>query len=121
MAAAFRLTAREDMHEGVANHFSLAVNDAGTQFLINPKKHFSVMKASDLWVIDADDPCPWKATTHRTKRPGACMPRFTATSPTPAAPCMCIPPTHRAGVPGGFAITGDRPEFGHLPQSAGGG
>lgn len=56
MAAAFRLTAREDMHEGVANHFSLAVNDSGTQFLINPKKHFSVMKASDLWVIDADDP-----------------------------------------------------------------
>lgn len=56
MAAAFRLTAREDMHEGVANHFSLAVNDTGTQFLINPKKHFSVMKASDLWVIDADDP-----------------------------------------------------------------
>lgn len=56
MAAAFRLTAREDMHEGVANHFSLAVNDAGTQFLINPKTHFSVIKASDLWVIDADDP-----------------------------------------------------------------
>lgn len=55
MAAAFRLTAREDMHEGVANHFSLAVNDAGTQFLINPKKHFSLMKASDLWVIDAED------------------------------------------------------------------
>ncbi|GAB5447127.1 class II aldolase/adducin family protein [Gymnodinialimonas sp.] len=56
MAAAFRLTAREDMHEGVANHFSLAVNEAGTQFLINPKKHFSVIKASDLWVIDAEDP-----------------------------------------------------------------
>ncbi|HID67007.1 MAG TPA: hypothetical protein EYP31_01755 [Roseibacterium sp.] len=56
MAAAFRLTAREDMHEGVANHFSLAVNDDGTQFLINPKKHFSLMCASDLWVIDANDP-----------------------------------------------------------------
>lgn len=56
MAAAFRLTAREDMHEGVANHFSLAVNETGTEFLINPKKHFSLMRASDLWVIDADDP-----------------------------------------------------------------
>jgi ribulose-5-phosphate 4-epimerase/fuculose-1-phosphate aldolase len=56
LAAAFRLTAREDMHEGVANHFSLAVNDSGTQFLINPKKHFSTMRASDLWVIDAEDP-----------------------------------------------------------------
>ncbi len=56
MAAAFRLTAREDMHEGVANHFSLAVNDDGTEFLINPKTHFSLMRASDLWVINANDP-----------------------------------------------------------------
>ncbi|MBF9042415.1 hypothetical protein HKCCE4037_03705 [Rhodobacterales bacterium HKCCE4037] len=56
MAAAFRWAAREDMHEGVANHFSLAVNDAGTEFLINPVKHFSTMKASDLWVVDVDDP-----------------------------------------------------------------
>lgn len=56
MAAAFRLTAREGMHEGVANHFSLAVNGDGTEFLINPKKHFSLMRASDLWVIDAKDP-----------------------------------------------------------------
>lgn len=56
MAAAFRLTARENMHEGVANHFSLAVNDPGTEFLINPKRHFSLVRASDLWVIDADDP-----------------------------------------------------------------
>lgn len=56
MAAAFRWTARENMHEGVANHFSMAVNEDGTEFLINPKKHFSIIKASDLWVIDADDP-----------------------------------------------------------------
>ena len=27
LAAAFRWTARLDMHEGVANHFSLAVNE----------------------------------------------------------------------------------------------
>lgn len=56
LAAAFRWTARENMHEGVANHFSLAVNDSGTEFLINPKHHFSRMRASDLWVIDAEDP-----------------------------------------------------------------
>ena len=56
LAAAFRWTARENMHEGVANHFSLAVNADGTEFLINPKKHFSRMRASDLWVIDANDP-----------------------------------------------------------------
>ena len=56
LAAAFRLTAREGMHEGVANHFSMAVNDEGTQFLINPRRHFSRIRASDLWVIDANNP-----------------------------------------------------------------
>jgi ribulose-5-phosphate 4-epimerase/fuculose-1-phosphate aldolase len=56
LAAAFRWTARENMHEGVANHFSLAVNEDGTEFLINPRKHFSRIRASDLWVIDANDP-----------------------------------------------------------------
>ena len=50
LAATFRWAAREDMHEGVANHFSLAVNDEGTEFLINPVKHFSTINASDLWV-----------------------------------------------------------------------
>lgn len=57
MAAAFRWTARLDMHEAVANHFSLAVNDDGTQFLMNPnQKHFSRIKASDLLLLDANDP-----------------------------------------------------------------
>ncbi|MEC8195041.1 MAG: class II aldolase/adducin family protein, partial [Pseudomonadota bacterium] len=42
LAAAFRWTARLNMHEGVANHFSLAVNDDGTRFLMNPnQKHFA--------------------------------------------------------------------------------
>ena len=42
LAAAFRWTARLNMHEAVANHFSLSVNDDGTQFLMNPnQKHFS--------------------------------------------------------------------------------
>tara|TARA_R110002095_G_scaffold196671_1_gene175612 strand:+ start:102 stop:857 length:756 start_codon:yes stop_codon:yes gene_type:complete len=57
LAAAFRWTARLNMHEGVANHFSLAVNDAGTQFLMNPNQaHFSRIRASDLLMIDANDP-----------------------------------------------------------------
>ncbi|MCH2168785.1 MAG: class II aldolase and adducin N-terminal domain-containing protein [Oceanicola sp.] len=57
MAAAFRWTARLNMHEGVANHFSQAVNEDGTRFLINPnKKHFSRVRASDLLEIDANDP-----------------------------------------------------------------
>jgi len=56
MAAAFRWTARLNMHEAVANHFSLAVNGDGTQFLINPnQRHFSRIKASDLLLLDAND------------------------------------------------------------------
>ncbi|MCC0070513.1 MAG: class II aldolase/adducin family protein [Rhodobacteraceae bacterium] len=57
LSAAFRWTAREGMHEGVANHFSLAVNDDGTRFLINPfGRHFARMRASDLLLLDANDP-----------------------------------------------------------------
>ncbi|MCH8169145.1 MAG: class II aldolase/adducin family protein, partial [Proteobacteria bacterium] len=57
LAAAFRWTARLGMHEGVANHFSLAVNDDGSQFLINPNQaHFSRIRASDLLLLDANDP-----------------------------------------------------------------
>lgn len=57
LACAFRWTARLNMHEAVANHFSLAVNDDGTQFLMNPNQvHFSRIKASDLLLIDANDP-----------------------------------------------------------------
>lgn len=57
LAAAFRWTARLDMHEGVANHFSLSVNDDGTKFLMNPNQvHFSRVKASDMLLIDANDP-----------------------------------------------------------------
>lgn len=57
LAAAFRWTAREGMHEGVANHFSLAVSDDGTRFLINPfGRHFARIRASDLLLLDANDP-----------------------------------------------------------------
>ena len=57
LAAAFRWTARLNMHEAVANHFSLAINTDGSEFLINPNQmHFSKIKASDLLVIDANDP-----------------------------------------------------------------
>ena len=57
LAAAFRWTARLNMHEAVANHFSLAINESGTRFLMNPNQmHFSRIKASDMIVVDADDP-----------------------------------------------------------------
>ncbi len=65
LAASFRWTARLNMHEAVANHFSLAVNDDGTRFLMNPDKmHFSRIRASDLLLIDANDP-------ETLNRPGA--------------------------------------------------
>lgn len=66
LAAAFRWTARLGMHEAVANHFSLAVTEAGTDFLINPNQmHFSRIRASDLLLLDADDP----ATLERPDAP----------------------------------------------------
>ena len=47
LAAALRLAARNDWHEGVANHFSAAVSPDGKKFLVNPRwKHFSMAKAS---------------------------------------------------------------------------
>lgn len=56
LAAAFRLAEHFNWHEGVANHFSLAVSPDGKQFLMNPKwKHFSGIRASDLLLLDADD------------------------------------------------------------------
>ena len=57
LAAAFRWTVRLNMHEAVANHFSLAVNDDGTQFLMNRNQvHFARIKASELLLLDANDP-----------------------------------------------------------------
>lgn len=57
LAAAFRWTARLNMHEGVSNHFSLSVNDDGTQFLMNANQvHFSRVRASELLLLDANDP-----------------------------------------------------------------
>ena len=57
LAASFRWTARLDMHEGIANHFSFALSDDGAQFLLNPYgRHFSRIRASDLLLIDANDP-----------------------------------------------------------------
>lgn len=57
MAAAFRWTARLNMHEAVANHFSLSVSEDGSRFLINPAgRHFSRITASSLIEIDAHDP-----------------------------------------------------------------
>jgi ribulose-5-phosphate 4-epimerase/fuculose-1-phosphate aldolase len=57
LAAAFRLAAELNWHEAVANHFSLAVSADGKRFLMNPRwRHFARIKASELLLLDADDP-----------------------------------------------------------------
>ncbi len=57
LAAAFRWTVHLNLHETIANHFSLLVSDDGARFLINPNgRHFGRVRASDLVEIDACDP-----------------------------------------------------------------
>lgn len=66
MAAAFRWTVKLNLHEAVANHFSLAISDDGARFLINPNgRHFGRITASSLVEIDANDP----ATMQRPDAP----------------------------------------------------
>lgn len=66
LAAAFRWFARLNMHESVANHLSVAVSADGAQFLINPRgRHFARVAASDLLLLDANDP----ATLERNDAP----------------------------------------------------
>lgn len=84
LAAAFRWTVRLNMHEAVANHFSLAINDEGTKFLMNPNQvHFSRIKASDLIEVDANDPTSMEGPDAPDQRRGA----FTAG-------CIVIARTH---------------------------
>lgn len=60
LACALRWAARLGLHEGVCNHFSLAVPDEdgvmrGNRFLINPYGwHWSEITASSLLLVDAD-------------------------------------------------------------------
>ena len=73
LAAAFRLAARFDWHESVGNHFSAAVSEDGTRFLVNPKwRHFALLRASELQILDAND-------TDTMSRPNA---------PDPSAWCI---------------------------------
>jgi ribulose-5-phosphate 4-epimerase/fuculose-1-phosphate aldolase len=80
LAAAFRLAVKFGWHESVGNHFSAAVSEDGSKFLMNPKwRHFSEVRASDLLLLDANDetvmdgpnapdPSAWciHGTVHRT-------------------------------------------------------
>ena len=87
LAAAFRWAARLDMHESIANHFSVAVSDDGRQFLLNPVgRHFSRIRASELLLLDsakpasahgadAPDPTAWHlhAELHRRLPQARCI------------------------------------------------
>jgi ribulose-5-phosphate 4-epimerase/fuculose-1-phosphate aldolase len=53
LAAAFRLAEHFDFHEGICNHFSVAIPGPQERYLINPYGvHWSEMKPSDLLLID---------------------------------------------------------------------
>jgi ribulose-5-phosphate 4-epimerase/fuculose-1-phosphate aldolase len=66
LAASFRLSAKNEWHEAVANHCSLAVSPDGKQFLMNPRwRHFSQIKASELLLLDSTD----KSTMSRSDAP----------------------------------------------------
>jgi ribulose-5-phosphate 4-epimerase/fuculose-1-phosphate aldolase len=84
LAAAFRWTVRLNMHEAVANHFSFAINEDGTKFLMNPNQmHFSRVKASNLIVVDANDPTALEGPMLQTQRPGVCTGGYTDTANMP--------------------------------------
>ena len=71
LAAAFRIAAKLDWHESVANHFSAAISDDGATFLMNPRwRQFELIRASELLELragdasvmerpDAPDPSAW--------------------------------------------------------------
>lgn len=55
LAAAFRLAVRFGFHEGIDNHFSLALTDDGREFLVNPYgRHFGELRARDLLRVTVD-------------------------------------------------------------------
>ena len=53
LAAVFRWTAKLNMHEAIANHFSVCVPDSNEDFYVNGTgMHFSNIKASDLFLVE---------------------------------------------------------------------
>ena len=53
LAAVFRWTARLNMHEAVANHFSVSAPDSSEDFYVNGSgMHFSTIKSSDLVLFE---------------------------------------------------------------------
>ena len=57
LAATFRWTARLNMHEGVANHFSACIPGTSDFYCNKAGIHFSRMKASDLILVTKENIC----------------------------------------------------------------
>lgn len=55
LAAALRLAERYGLSEGISNHFSYALDDAGERFLLHPfGLHWSEVRASDILTVDGE-------------------------------------------------------------------
>ena len=52
LAAAFRWAAKLNMHEGIANHFSVCMPDSNDFYVNGSGMHFSTIKASDLILVE---------------------------------------------------------------------
>jgi len=52
LAAVFRWTAKLDMHEGIANHFSVCMPDSNNFYVNGSGMHFSTIKASNLIFVE---------------------------------------------------------------------
>ena len=52
LAAAFRWTAKLNMHEGIANHFSACMPDSNDFYVNGSGMHFSTIKSSDLILVE---------------------------------------------------------------------
>jgi|TARA_B110000037_G_C17104936_1_gene499504 ribulose-5-phosphate 4-epimerase/fuculose-1-phosphate aldolase len=54
LAAAFRWTARLNMNEGIANHFSVCLPDSNDFYVNGSGLHFSSIKASNMVLVEQD-------------------------------------------------------------------
>jgi ribulose-5-phosphate 4-epimerase/fuculose-1-phosphate aldolase len=95
LTAAFRWFARLNWHEAHANHFSVAVNGSGSKFLMNPGgRHFSNVRASELLLLDADDP----TTIDKSNAPDATAWHIHAAVHRNVPHARCVMHLHSPGV-----------------------
>ena len=52
LAAVFRWTARLNMNEGIANHFSVCLPNSNSFYVNSSGSHFSSIKASDMVLVE---------------------------------------------------------------------